>query len=70
MDLFARILEQAGPLGKYAEVADGYYMFPKLEGDLGNGIHRERGSQFGNGLLNGCPLEPSKITNGEFIHNT
>jgi len=36
MDLFARILEQAGPLGKYAEVADGYYMFPKLEGDLGN----------------------------------
>ncbi|MBL7774907.1 MAG: pyridoxal phosphate-dependent aminotransferase family protein [Saprospiraceae bacterium] len=36
MDLFNRILEQAGPLGKYAEVAEGYYMFPQLEGELGN----------------------------------
>ena len=36
MDLFDRILKQAGPLGKYAEVADGYYMFPQLEGELGN----------------------------------
>jgi glycine C-acetyltransferase len=36
MDLFNRILEQAGPIGKYAEVADGYYMFPQLEGELGN----------------------------------
>ncbi len=36
MDLFDRILKQAGPLGKYAEVAEGYYMFPKLEGELGN----------------------------------
>lgn len=36
MDLFNRIIEQAGPIGKYAEVADGYYMFPQLEGELGN----------------------------------
>ncbi|MBK8966068.1 MAG: pyridoxal phosphate-dependent aminotransferase family protein [Saprospiraceae bacterium] len=36
MDFFDRILEQAGPLGKYAEVAEGYYMFPQLEGELGN----------------------------------
>lgn len=36
MDLFDRILSQAGPLGKYAEVAEGYYMFPQLEGELGN----------------------------------
>jgi glycine C-acetyltransferase len=36
MDLFDRILKQAGPLGKYAEVAEGYYMFPKLEGTLCN----------------------------------
>lgn len=36
MDLFDRILKQAGPLGKYAEVAEGYYMFPHLEGELGN----------------------------------
>ena len=28
MDLFDRIQKQAGPLGKYAEVAEGYYMFP------------------------------------------
>lgn len=36
MDLFDRILKQAGPLGKYAEVSEGYYMFPQLEGELGN----------------------------------
>lgn len=36
MDLFDRILKQAGPLGKYAEVGEGYYMFPKLEGELGH----------------------------------
>ncbi len=36
MDLFDRILEQAGPLGQYASVAEGYFMFPQLEGELGN----------------------------------
>lgn len=36
MDLFDRILQQAGPLGKYAEVGEGYFMFPQLEGELGN----------------------------------
>jgi glycine C-acetyltransferase len=36
VDLFTRILEQAGPLGKYADMAEGYYMFPQLEGELGN----------------------------------
>jgi glycine C-acetyltransferase len=36
MDIFNRIIEKAGPLGKYADVADGYYMFPKLEGELGS----------------------------------
>lgn len=36
MDLFNRIKENAGPLGKYAEVAEGYYIFPRLEGDLGS----------------------------------
>ncbi len=39
MDLFARILEQAGPLGKYADMAEGYYMFPQLEGELGNRMY-------------------------------
>jgi glycine C-acetyltransferase len=36
MDIFDRIIKGAGPLGKYAEVAEGYYMFPQLEGELGN----------------------------------
>jgi len=36
MDLFSRIRKNAGPLGKYADVAEGYYIFPKLEGELGN----------------------------------
>ncbi len=35
MDIFDRIMDKAGPLGKYAEVAEGYYMFPQLEGELG-----------------------------------
>ncbi len=36
MDLFARIKENAGPLGQYADKAEGYYIFPKLEGPLGS----------------------------------
>jgi glycine C-acetyltransferase len=35
MDLFDKIEKNRGPLGKYMEVAEGYYMFPKLEGDIG-----------------------------------
>lgn len=34
-DLFARIHENKGPLGKWASQAEGYYVFPKLEGELG-----------------------------------
>lgn len=34
-DLFARIQDNKGPLGKWASQAEGYYVFPKLEGDLG-----------------------------------
>jgi glycine C-acetyltransferase len=36
MDLFEKRLATPGPLGKYAEMAEGYFMFPKLEGELGN----------------------------------
>jgi glycine C-acetyltransferase len=36
MDLFKRIRENAGPLGKYADVSEGYYIFPKLEGEIGS----------------------------------
>ncbi|MCF0172350.1 MAG: pyridoxal phosphate-dependent aminotransferase family protein [Bacteroidales bacterium] len=36
MDIFERINHDAGgPLGQYWEKAHGYYMFPKLEGELG-----------------------------------
>lgn len=36
MDLFEKRLKNLGPLGMYAEQADGYFMFPKLEGEIGN----------------------------------
>ena len=35
-NLFDRILENKGPLGKWASQAEGYFIFPKLEGELGN----------------------------------
>ena len=34
-DLFARIQDNKGPLGKWASQAEGYFVFPKLEGELG-----------------------------------
>lgn len=34
-DLFQRIKENKGPLGKWASQAEGYFVFPKLEGELG-----------------------------------
>lgn len=36
MDLFAKLAEDRGPLGKWSKMAHGYYMFPKLEGELGS----------------------------------
>jgi glycine C-acetyltransferase len=33
-DIFQRIKETPGPLGQYQEIADGYFMFPKLEGEI------------------------------------
>ena len=35
-DLFERILENKGPLGKWASQAEGYFVFPKLEGPISN----------------------------------
>ncbi|MFL9837386.1 aminotransferase class I/II-fold pyridoxal phosphate-dependent enzyme [Flavobacterium sp. ST-75] len=35
-DLFDRIQKNKGPLGKWASQAEGYYVFPKLEGPLAN----------------------------------
>src|SRR5574344_1508725 len=34
-DIFERIKGVPGPLGQYQELADGYFMFPKLEGEIG-----------------------------------
>jgi len=36
MDIFDRIKANRGPLGRYADVAEGYFIFPKLEGELSN----------------------------------
>ena len=35
-DLFQRIHENKGPLGKWAAHAEGYFVFPKLEGPISN----------------------------------
>ncbi len=35
-DLFDRIKNDKGPLGKWADKAEGYYVFPKLEGSISN----------------------------------
>lgn len=35
-DLFDKIRENRGPLGKHAKESHGYFTFPKLEGDIGN----------------------------------
>ena len=34
-DLFERIQNNKGPLGKWASQAEGYFVFPKLGGELG-----------------------------------
>ncbi len=36
MDIFEKRVANLGPLGMYAKQADGYFMFPKLEGEIGN----------------------------------
>jgi glycine C-acetyltransferase len=35
-DLFDRFYENKGPLGKWAKYAEGYFVFPKLEGPINN----------------------------------
>lgn len=35
-DLFEKIYKDKGPLGKWASVAEGYFVFPKLEGPISN----------------------------------
>ncbi len=38
-DLFERIKRDKGPLGKWADKAEGYYVFPKLEGPISNRMY-------------------------------
>jgi glycine C-acetyltransferase len=35
MDIFEKLAKKAGPLGQHADDAYGYYMFPRLEGEIG-----------------------------------
>ncbi|MCQ2059504.1 MAG: pyridoxal phosphate-dependent aminotransferase family protein [Bacteroidaceae bacterium] len=35
VDIFDRIKGTPGPLGQYAGIGDGYFMFPRLEGEIG-----------------------------------
>ncbi|HET7819740.1 MAG TPA: aminotransferase class I/II-fold pyridoxal phosphate-dependent enzyme, partial [Bacteroidia bacterium] len=35
-DLFEKIKENRGPLGQHVKESNGYFMFPKLEGEIGN----------------------------------
>jgi len=35
VDIFEKLRTNRGELGKYQEATDGYYMFPKLEGEIG-----------------------------------
>ncbi|TFH48483.1 MAG: pyridoxal phosphate-dependent aminotransferase family protein, partial [Bacteroidia bacterium] len=35
MDIFEKIRKNRGELGQYQQMADGYFMFPKLEGEIG-----------------------------------
>ena len=34
VDIFEKLLYDRGPLGKHADVDEGYFMFPKLEGEI------------------------------------
>lgn len=36
MDIFKRVLGNLGPIGKYSDLAHGYFTFPKLEGEISN----------------------------------
>ena len=35
-DLFEKMYKDKGPLGKWADIAEGYFAFPKLEGEISN----------------------------------
>ena len=51
MDIFDKIQLDRGPLGQYQKVAHGYFMFPKLEGEIGPRM-KFRGKEVLNWSLN------------------
>jgi glycine C-acetyltransferase len=34
VDIFEKLMQKPGPFGQYSDQADGYFMFPKLEGEI------------------------------------
>lgn len=38
MDIFERLMQQSGPIGKYKEVAEGKFVYPKFKGAVSNKI--------------------------------
>ena len=38
-DIFNRIRANKGPIGKWSDLAEGYFAFPKLEGPIGNRMY-------------------------------
>lgn len=51
MDLFEKLLQDKGPLGKHSQQAHGYFTFPKLEGEIGPRM-KFRGKEVLNWSLN------------------
>lgn len=51
MDIFDKIERDRGPLGQYQKEAEGYFMFPKLEGEIGPRM-KFRGKEVLNWSLN------------------
>lgn len=51
VDIFDKIQKDRGPLGQYQKVAHGYFMFPKLEGEIGPRM-KFRGKEVLNWSLN------------------
>lgn len=51
MDIFDKIKQSMGPLGQYGKEAHGYFMFPKLEGEIGPKM-KFRGKEVLNWSLN------------------
>jgi glycine C-acetyltransferase len=51
VDIFDKIKKSRGPLGQYQQIAHGYFMFPKLEGEIGPRM-KFRGKEVLNWSLN------------------